>query len=130
MKALTVETDDTGGFLPAMLQRVQAERGDGRGVRMVEDAEDAAFFPQPVCLEIEQAVVAGNVHRLAHRTLSARLSRGCRLVLDQLPHAVPVGTPVTTRVAAERQLAGPIAEIRPRIRRGSIGSVRFIALGP
>ena len=44
MEALAVEGDDAGGFLAAMLERVQAERGDRGRVGMAEDAEDAAFF--------------------------------------------------------------------------------------
>ena len=44
MEALAVEGDDAGGFLAAVLERVQAERGDGGGVGMAEDAEHAAFF--------------------------------------------------------------------------------------
>ena len=44
MEALAVEGNDAGGFLAAVLERVQAERGDGGGVGMVEDAEDAAFL--------------------------------------------------------------------------------------
>ena len=44
MEALAVEDDDAGGFLAAMLERVQAERGDGGGVGMAEDAEHAAFL--------------------------------------------------------------------------------------
>jgi hypothetical protein len=36
--------DDAGGLLPAMLKRVQAERGQRRGLVMAEDAEDSAFF--------------------------------------------------------------------------------------
>ena len=53
MEALAVEGDDAGGFLAAMLQGVQAERGDRGGVGMAEDAEDAAFLAQPVAVEIE-----------------------------------------------------------------------------
>ena len=45
-KRVAVEAGDAGGFLPAMLQRVQAERGDGGGVGDVPDAEDAAFLVQ------------------------------------------------------------------------------------
>ncbi len=43
-KRLPSKGDDAGGFLAAMLERVQAERGDGGGVGMAEDAEHAAFF--------------------------------------------------------------------------------------
>ena len=48
-----VEGDDAGRLLAAMLERVQAERGDRRGVRMAEDAEDAAFLAQRVAVEVE-----------------------------------------------------------------------------
>ena len=58
MEALAVEGDDAGRFLAAMLQRVQAERGDGGGVGMAEDAEDAAFLAQRVAVEIEVRVGA------------------------------------------------------------------------
>ncbi len=54
-KTLAVEGDDAGGLLAAMLQGVQAERGDRRGVRVAEDAEDAAFLVQRVVVEIEVA---------------------------------------------------------------------------
>ena len=53
MEALAVEGDDAGRFLAAMLQRVQAERGDRGGVGMAEDAEHAAFLAQPVAVEID-----------------------------------------------------------------------------
>ena len=55
MEPLAVEGDDAGGFLAAVLEGVQAERGDRRGVGMAEDAEDAAFLAQPVAVEIERA---------------------------------------------------------------------------
>ena len=57
MEALAVERDDAGGFLAAVLQRMQAERGDRRGVGMTEDAEYAAFFAEPVRVEIESVRV-------------------------------------------------------------------------
>ena len=40
--------DDAGGLLAAVLQRVQAERGQRRRVLVAEDAEDAAFLVQLV----------------------------------------------------------------------------------
>ena len=49
---VAVEGDDAGRLLAAMLKGVQAERGDGRGVRMAEDAEDAAFLAQRVAVPI------------------------------------------------------------------------------
>ena len=59
MKALAVVGDDAGGFLAAMLEGVKAERGDGGGVGVAEDAEDPAFFAQAVAVEflVEQASV-------------------------------------------------------------------------
>ena len=48
-----VEGDDAGRLLAAVLQGVQAERGDGRGVRMAENAEDAAFLAQRVAVEVK-----------------------------------------------------------------------------
>ena len=40
--------DDAGGLLAAVLERVQAERGEGGGVARAGDAEDAAFLAQAV----------------------------------------------------------------------------------
>ncbi len=61
MKPLAVERDDTGGFLAAMLEGVQAERGDGGGVGMIEDAEHAAFLAQAVRIRIKFRVGRGEV---------------------------------------------------------------------
>ena len=63
MEALAVVGDDAGGFLAAMLERVQPERGDGGCVGMTVDAEDAAFFAQPVAVDflVQEAVV--RLHR-------------------------------------------------------------------
>ena len=62
MKTIAVEGDDAGGFLAAVLQGVQAERGDGGGLRMAEDAEHAALFAEPVGIRIEHIEVSR--HRL------------------------------------------------------------------
>jgi hypothetical protein len=43
VEALAVEGGDAAGFLAAMLQSVDAERGYGGCVRGAEDAEHAAF---------------------------------------------------------------------------------------
>ena len=58
MEALAVEGDDAGRLLAAMLQRVQAERRQRRGIRMAEDAEHAAFLVQRVAVEIEVRIAA------------------------------------------------------------------------
>ena len=54
VEALAVERDDARRLLAAMLQGVQTERGDRRGVGMAEDAEHAAFFAQAIGLGIER----------------------------------------------------------------------------
>src|SRR6185437_3532243 len=54
MEARAVERDDAGRLLAAVLQGVQAERRDGRGVGMAENAEDAAFLAQPVAVKVEE----------------------------------------------------------------------------
>src|SRR5262249_56088142 len=52
MESLAVKRDDAGGFLPAVLESVQAERGDRGRIRVAEYAEDAALFTQPVAVEV------------------------------------------------------------------------------
>ena len=48
MELAAVIGDDAGGFLAAVLQRMQAERDDRRGVLPAEDAEHAAFVVEMV----------------------------------------------------------------------------------
>ena len=50
VKVVAVPRGDTGRFLPAVLQRVQAERGDRRRTVGPIDADDAAFFVQVIVL--------------------------------------------------------------------------------
>ena len=65
VEALAVEGDDAGRLLAAMLQGVQAERGEGGGVGVAEDAEHAAFLAQAVAVGVE----ARRRSVLAHRTV-------------------------------------------------------------
>src|SRR5262249_38097717 len=62
MEALAVEADDAGRLLAAVLQGMQPERGDRRGVGMTKNPEYAALLTQPVGVEILQTFV----HRLVH----------------------------------------------------------------
>ena len=48
---LRVVGDDAGGLLAAVLQRVQAEGDEVRGVLHADDAEDAALLAQLVVVE-------------------------------------------------------------------------------
>ena len=56
VEPLAVEGDDAGGFLAAVLQRVQPERGDRGRIGMTEDTEHATFFAQPVRIGIAAAL--------------------------------------------------------------------------
>ena len=71
MKAPAVVGDDARRLLAAVLERVQAERGDGGGILVVEDAEHAALLAQAVAvhLEVQIARLAGPcfVFGCAHR---------------------------------------------------------------
>ena len=53
VEAVTVEGHDAGSFLAAMLEGVKAERGDGGGIGMTEDAEHTAFLAEHVAVKIE-----------------------------------------------------------------------------
>ncbi len=77
MKPLAVEGDDAGRLLAAMLQGVQAERGDRGRIRMAENAEHAAFLAQPVGVQIEvegggSLVTEGSSWLVDHAGASAR----------------------------------------------------------
>ena len=50
MEMGAIEGDDAGGLLAAVLQGVQAERGQGRGVLVSEHAEDTALLAQAIVL--------------------------------------------------------------------------------
>ncbi len=64
VEALAVEGDDAGGLLAAVLKGVQAERGDGCGVGVAEDAEHAALLAQAIGIWIERLRVGGHGHAL------------------------------------------------------------------
>ena len=51
VEAGAVEGDDAGRLLAAMLERMQAEHGQRRGVGVAEDAENAALLAQLVVVE-------------------------------------------------------------------------------
>ena len=54
VEAGAVERDDAGCFLTAVLQGVQAQRRDRGSVGVTENTEYAAFFAQPVGVEVEE----------------------------------------------------------------------------
>ena len=64
IKAQSIERDNAGCFLPAMLKCMQAERGQGRRIVMAKNAEDAAFFVEGVSIEfVIKRQGMGLVHR-------------------------------------------------------------------
>src|SRR3954467_4065544 len=66
VKPGAVKGDDAGSFLAPMLQCLQSEGGDGGGFRMTEDAEDPAFLPQCVAVQVRievRVVLRGGVGR-------------------------------------------------------------------
>ena len=48
---LAVAAADAGGFLTAMLQRMEAERHHGGGIFNAGDSKNAALFPQLVVIK-------------------------------------------------------------------------------
>ena len=76
VEAAAVEGDDAGGFLAAMLQGVQSERGDGGGFGVAEDAEHAAFLAERVAFEIVlQFDRTGGFGQVARRDRKGSASR-------------------------------------------------------
>ena len=69
VEALPVEGDDAGRLLPAVLEGVEAERGDRRRVGVAEDAEDAALLPQTVGIHVgaDGVRLGGVKHRFSLR---------------------------------------------------------------
>jgi hypothetical protein len=57
MEVVAVEADDARGLLTPVLERVQAEGSQCRGIRMVKDAENAALLMQPVFLKPARAAI-------------------------------------------------------------------------
>ena len=75
MEALAVKGNDAGGFLAAMLERMQSKCSDRGGVRMIEHAEDAALLAQPVAIKIKGVGVGGGgplAHQVSWTSLMLR----------------------------------------------------------
>src|SRR5262245_51806001 len=64
VETLAVVGDDAGRFLAAMLEGVQSESCDRRGIRVAEHAEHAALLTQPVVVE---AICVRSFDHFAHR---------------------------------------------------------------
>src|SRR5690606_32551370 len=51
-----VEAGDAGGFLAAMLERMEAQGRDGRRIGCADDAENAAFLTQLVSVCVQEGM--------------------------------------------------------------------------
>src|ERR1700760_3505404 len=60
VKLRAVTRYDSGGFLAAMLQRVEAQVGHLGGFRMIEDAEDAALIVEMIV--VDEVSFGGHAH--------------------------------------------------------------------
>ena len=80
IEALAVESDDARRFLAAMLEGVEAERGDRSGVGMAEDAEHPAFLAQAILVGIEELAVRRATSRFGGLP---RRAGGGGLLVDQ-----------------------------------------------
>ena len=75
---LPVEAGDADRFLPAVLQRMQAERARRRRLVRADNAENAALFPQLVAVRVEEGV--GKVHlSLGDRSRGLPMATGALL---------------------------------------------------
>ncbi len=66
VELLPVVGDDAARLLTTVLQRVQAERGDGRGIGVAKNAEDPAFLAESV---IAIAQITGTTKLLVAKPL-------------------------------------------------------------
>jgi len=85
------------------LQSVEAKRGDGGGVGMVKDSEDAALLAQPVAVGVEAVFVwriCGELRRCLYHCLGAgangaflliKASSFCLSIVEPLDPAVESG---------------------------------------
>src|SRR3974390_1514264 len=77
VELLAVIGNDAGRFLAAMLEGVEAERGEGRGFGMAENAEHAAFLMRMIVLD-GQGAQPGFGHGLARWGLALKVGIGWR----------------------------------------------------
>jgi hypothetical protein len=116
VESRSVVGDDAGGFLAAVLQGVQAERGDRGRIAMPKNAEHAALFTQRVSVKVQIEVAKVNLGsaevqlelrvvvrfcRLVHRASHLASCSPRRGLLDQLFQAVAGGLAIA--VAARRR---------------------------
>jgi hypothetical protein len=64
-----------------MLQGVEAERGEGGGVRMAVDTEDAAFFAEAIAILLAEAILVREIPGFAHHTFRKLFKRQRQRVL-------------------------------------------------
>ena len=65
---------NAGGLLATMLQRVQAQGRDRRGIRHIPSTEDAAFLMRLIIIDQNQALPLSGIRR----ALPRRVTVSCR----------------------------------------------------
>ena len=113
VEALAVVGDDAGGFLAAMLEGVEAECGDRRGVRVSEDAEDTALLIESVGFDLTPKIVRCDLARVhADCKLPARLLRAISSAAAAVPGPVPQEA-MTDRYRAPHSVRCSVRAIHP-----------------
>src|SRR5690606_34294151 len=91
-----VEADDPRRLLPAMLEGMQAECGQRRGVGRPPDAEDAAFLMRLVVIQShrsgKEVVLLDGVGRIGHHGPHWRLLAGGRSSSSIVGTGLPGGS--------------------------------------
>src|SRR3954462_7426525 len=88
----SIETDDPGSLLAAVLQGMQAQRRQRRGIAVPQNAKHAALFMQRVVIDIKR-VVARMIHRALHSNAASTAETGALPTLTRRP-----GIPMNCRV--------------------------------
>ena len=100
VEQLSIRRRDTTGFLPTMLQRVQAKRGEARCAFHTENAENATFLADLVVFDNHAGISFGQG----------------RIVHDRNSSAIASNSPSLMRCAYDRMSAKGKARIASPIR--------------
>ncbi len=84
-----VEAGYADGFLPAMLQRMEAERADGRGLVRAEHAENSTLFAQLVAVRVNERM--SDVHESLEGSPAARPQWRLGRRITSMLRSKPVG---------------------------------------
>jgi hypothetical protein len=98
VEAVAIVNNNSGSFLPTVLQGMQAEGGMGSGIAVAENAENAAFLVQLVIVEgigrsqthfgpracgLEKLLPVGD-HKGNHPPMARLIARFCKTVSESI----------------------------------------------